>query len=254
MEGWVSFHRKITEWEWYTDPNTFRLFFHLILMANNSDGNWRGTPVKRGQHITSIKKLSDALNITEKQVRTSMEKLKKTGEVTCEGTNKYTVVTIEKYDVYQESENKTANNTVNKGQTKGKRKATKGQSKGNQRATNNNENNENNEDNKKTYSDFLPLNDAIHDFIDFRLKLGKPMTEKAVSLLITRLNKFTNNLNEQIDLLNEAILRGWMTVYAPDKSVGTNSRRSKSDQYTVKPERTYTDEELEKRLLNRRVQ
>lgn len=141
MQGWVSFHRQITEWEWYTDPNTFRLFFHLVLMANNSDGNWRGVAVKRGQHITSVKKLAEALNLSEKQIRTSLDKLKSTKEITTLGANKYTIVTIEKYALYQDDDKKKASKQANKGQSKGE-----------QRATNNNEDTDDNE-NKKEYSD-----------------------------------------------------------------------------------------------------
>lgn len=150
MDGWVSFHRKIEEWEWYTDPNTFRLFFHLVLKANHADGKWRGNEVKRGQHITSIDKLSDALDLSPKQIRTAMDKLKRTGEVAIKGTNKYTLVTIVNYSFYQK-------NDVSDGEQDGEQKASKGQTKGKQRATNNNENNENNENNKnKKSSRFTP--------------------------------------------------------------------------------------------------
>ena len=67
MSGWVRFHRKIEEWEWYTDPNTFRLFFHLVMKANHKDGKWKGKDVKRGQHITSISKLACALDLSDKK-------------------------------------------------------------------------------------------------------------------------------------------------------------------------------------------
>ena len=32
--GWISLYRKFTEWEWYTDANTMRVFLHLLLKAN----------------------------------------------------------------------------------------------------------------------------------------------------------------------------------------------------------------------------
>ena len=123
MEGWARFHRKIFEWEWYTDANTFRLFFHLVLIANYSDARWRGKEIKRGQHITSINKLSLALNLTEKQIRTAMDKLKKTNEITTVGSNKNTLVTIVNYDVYQERHD-------TKGEQKGEQKSNERQTKG----------------------------------------------------------------------------------------------------------------------------
>ena len=52
MSGWVKIHRQITEWEWYRDANTFRVFMHLLLSANYEDKRWRNIDVLRGQIIT----------------------------------------------------------------------------------------------------------------------------------------------------------------------------------------------------------
>ena len=35
MEGYIQIHRKILEWEWFDDHNTFRLFMYLLLKATN---------------------------------------------------------------------------------------------------------------------------------------------------------------------------------------------------------------------------
>ena len=109
MEGWVSFHRKIKEWEWYTDGNTFRLFFHLVLEANHQDRKWRGQLIKRGQLITGRKELSKQLNMSEQQIRTSFNKLKSTNEITSKSTNKFTLVTVVNYDLYQSEEGRSTN-------------------------------------------------------------------------------------------------------------------------------------------------
>ena len=47
--GWLKLHRKISEWEWYTDGNTFRLFLHLLLNANFEDKKWKGITIKKGE-------------------------------------------------------------------------------------------------------------------------------------------------------------------------------------------------------------
>ena len=31
MSGWIKLHRSTTEWEWYSDHNTTRLFIHLLI-------------------------------------------------------------------------------------------------------------------------------------------------------------------------------------------------------------------------------
>ena len=39
------------------------------------------------------------------------------------------------------------------------------------------------------------------------------MTDNAVKLLINKLNKFTTNVNEQIEILNQSIMNGWTGIY-----------------------------------------
>lgn len=134
--GWISLYRKFMEWEWYTDANTMRLFLHLLLKANHQDGNWQGKTIKRGQVVTGRKSLSNELKISEQAIRTSLNKLKITNEITIETTNKFSIITIVKYDVYQD--NQKESNQQNDQQV------TNGQPASNQQLTTNNNNNNNN--------------------------------------------------------------------------------------------------------------
>lgn len=102
MSGWIKIHRRITEWEWYSDANTFRLFMHLLLTANYEDKRWRNINVKRGQLVTGRQELAQALRLTERQIRTSLDKLKMSGVITTQTTNQYSLITIGKYDLFQE--------------------------------------------------------------------------------------------------------------------------------------------------------
>lgn len=99
--GWIKLHRKITEWEWYKDLATSKLFIHLVIMANHEDKSWQGVEVKRGQLITGRKALSEETGLSEQQIRTSLTKLKSTSEITINSTNKYTTVTVCEYETYQ---------------------------------------------------------------------------------------------------------------------------------------------------------
>lgn len=65
----------------------------------------------------------------------------------------------------------------------------------------------------KRYSANDALNDAITSFIDFRKKLKAPMTDRAINLLIGKLNCITADENEQIKILDQSILNGWKSVY-----------------------------------------
>ena len=99
--GYIKLHRKITGWEWYGDPDTFRVFVHLLLMAEYEDRKWHGITIKRGQVLTTRKKLAEETGLTERKVRTALLHLKSTSEVTSTSTNKWTLITIEKYSDYQ---------------------------------------------------------------------------------------------------------------------------------------------------------
>ena len=118
--GWVKLHRKITEWEWYSDVNTTRVFLHLLVVANHKDKKWRGIDIKRGQRLTSISALSKETSLTIKNIRTAIKRLKSTNEVASYSTAQHTVFTMVNYDLYQEE----ASETANQGQTKGKQGAT----------------------------------------------------------------------------------------------------------------------------------
>lgn len=101
MEGWIKLHRKMLEWEWYDDPNCFRVFMHLLIIANHKDNKWRGRLIKRGQHLTSLGKLASGTGLTVSKVRTAIQKLESTGEIASLGGVQDTVFTIKKYDEYQ---------------------------------------------------------------------------------------------------------------------------------------------------------
>lgn len=119
----IKLNRKILKWRWYHDPNTFRLFVHIILKANVTDRDFEKITVKRGQLVTSIAHLSEDLKISQKSVRTALSHLKSTGELTVRATSKYSVITVNKYDEYQ----KPSNIRANSGQSIGKREANEGQ-------------------------------------------------------------------------------------------------------------------------------
>ena len=102
MSGWVKIHRKFTEWEWYSDINTKTLFLHLILVANHKDGKYRGIVIKRGQLLTGRLKLSEQTGLSEQSIRTSLNHLKSTNEITIKSYSKFSIITITNYDEFQE--------------------------------------------------------------------------------------------------------------------------------------------------------
>ncbi|WP_304758245.1 hypothetical protein [Faecalibaculum rodentium] len=99
--GWIKLHRKMTDWEWYTDVPTKTLFIHLLLTANSKPGKWRGIDVPAGAKITSREKLSKETGLSQQQVRTALNKLKSTNDVTKSATSTYTLIQVVNYEKYQ---------------------------------------------------------------------------------------------------------------------------------------------------------
>lgn len=99
--GWIKLHRKILDWEWFTSPSTLQLFIYLLLRANKEDKKWRGILIKRGQLVTSVATIIEETKLSTQQVRTSLNRLKSTNEITSKTTNRFTLVTVCKYESYQ---------------------------------------------------------------------------------------------------------------------------------------------------------
>lgn len=102
MSGWVKLHRQFIKWEWFTDVNTCHLFTYLLLEANHKETKWRGHIIMPGQLLTGRIKMAQETGLSERNVRTSLDKLKSTKEVTSKSYNKYSIITVTNWDKYQQ--------------------------------------------------------------------------------------------------------------------------------------------------------
>jgi DNA-binding transcriptional MerR regulator len=117
MSGWIKLHRKFIDWEWFNKSEAVHLFLYLVLKANHKDSFWQGHEVKRGQFITSFGKISTDTNISLQTIRTLLKKFENTNEINIQTTNKFTTITICKYDSYQTENEETNTQLTNKQQT-----------------------------------------------------------------------------------------------------------------------------------------
>lgn len=100
-KGFIKMDRGLRDWQWYSKRNMVAIWVELLLTAAFSDYYQDGILVKRGQVITGRKKLAEKLNLSEQEIRSCIDRLKSTNEITIKSTNKYSVITIVKYDEYQ---------------------------------------------------------------------------------------------------------------------------------------------------------
>lgn len=100
-ETWIKLHSKLMNWEWYKDSSTKAVFIHCLLKANWKDGNFKGELIPRGSFVTGRKKLSEELGLTEQNIKTALNHLKSTNEITIKTTNKFSIISINNYEKYQ---------------------------------------------------------------------------------------------------------------------------------------------------------
>ena len=100
-DGYILIHRKITDWQWYSNKNDRLLFIHCLISANWKDGWFNGIKIPRGSFATSLNNLSQEVGLTIQQTRTSIEHLKSTHEITHTTNRHFSIITINNYDKYQ---------------------------------------------------------------------------------------------------------------------------------------------------------
>ena len=150
MTGWIKVPRELLSWEWFTKPEMVQLFLYLLLSANHKATKWQGIEIKRGEVVTSTAKISADTGLSVQVVRTCLNRLKSTSEITSRATSQYTIITICRYASYI-SEPKTINKATNK---LGNKQATnKQQASNKQLTTNKNDKN----DSIYTHTEFINL-------------------------------------------------------------------------------------------------
>ena len=141
--GYISLWRSFKKWEWYTNTNVKCLFIELLLSANREDKNWQGIKIKKGQLITSVARLSKETNLSIQNVRTALEKLVLTNEITIQTFPNFTIITVKNWSKYQDSNKQTNKPLTNLQQTPNK-----------PLTTNNNQDNHNNHNKYKSAAEF----------------------------------------------------------------------------------------------------
>jgi len=181
--GFIQLQRQMLEWEWYDDHKTKSLFIHCLFKANYIAKKWRGFDIAQGEFITSYSNLAKELSLSVQNIRTSLNKLKSTGELTIKTTNKNTLIQVVNYSKYQGTNTQTNKQLTNNQQTTNK-----------QLTTTNKDNNYNKDNN-------IPKISTLEMFRDWEFrddKIFMEWLEKKNSTLSTYLkNKFDGDYIEE---------------------------------------------------------
>ena len=108
VNGWIKLHRKIMDNPIFDKSELLKLFVYCLFSAGHEDKRiiWNGKEeiVPRGSFITGREKLSNELKQSESMIRRNLKILENISVITRKTTNKFTVINVVNYGIYQGSD------------------------------------------------------------------------------------------------------------------------------------------------------
>jgi len=124
-QGWVRVYRKSIDSTVWKNPNVWFVWSWCLLKATHETHkfpfNGEDIEIKAGQFITGINKAINELNgLSAQNYRTAITYLKSTGRITTQSNNKFSIITIVKWEDYQKDNTKLTDKLTNEQQTTNK--------------------------------------------------------------------------------------------------------------------------------------
>ena len=114
-QGWVKLYRSGLDNELFKNSTTWHVWTYCLLKATHKPTKvligGKSILLQPGQFIFGRKKASEETKLTERKIRTSLEHLKNTQNLTITSTNKYSIITIINWDSYQSDTSNTDQKT-----------------------------------------------------------------------------------------------------------------------------------------------
>lgn len=231
--GFIILSRKIIESEiWNKPPLYIKVWIYLLTLAQHK--NYKD--LKRGELRTSIPEIIEACKWqvgarverpTKDQIYRILDWLRKPDEHPSERDTNTTMITttkathgivikVDNYAFYQDISNYEHNDEHNV-ETPSNTSRTQRQ-RDNINKNVKNVKNDKKEKNKElgifeTYTSNTDLAETLESFLEFRKKIKKPMTDRAITLLLNKLDELASDENEKIAILEQSILNGWQGVF-----------------------------------------
>lgn len=102
-QGFIKIDRQILEWRYHDCYYAFTIWMHILLLANWTDGYFKGNPIKRGELVTSINNLMLVTGIkSDNTIRKWLKVFESEDMISLKSTNKYTHINILNYDKFQD--------------------------------------------------------------------------------------------------------------------------------------------------------
>ena len=174
--------------------------------------------IENGYFYSTIENIEEKTTLTAYKQRKCLENLKNKGiiDIQIKGMPAKRYIKINEEQVFQIFNNKLLKNLTTRSENFSQQDVKK--LNGNNNIINNNKNNK-----KEKESEFdivinnnfkdEELKQTIYEFIKMRKTIKKPLTTRALELMINKLKKITNNTKEQIAILNNSIMNNWLGIF-----------------------------------------
>lgn len=104
--GFVIIDRKIEDWRYWDNLTLTGFWLHLLIKANWKEAAWRfGEHVGRGEMITSIGNLAAECGTSRSQIYRMLKKLEAEHQIELRPKQRYTLIKVLNYEVYQDFAN-----------------------------------------------------------------------------------------------------------------------------------------------------
>ena len=213
MAGWIKLYRKLKDSLVFDNPELLKVWIWCLLKATHDDYiqmiGLQEVELKKGQFIFGRKVAANELKMSESKIYRLIKKLEKMQNLNIKANNKFSVITIENWEDYQSDNN---NNEQQSEQQMNNKRTT------NEQQMNTNKNIKNNKNISiysifDSYSENVDLRQALRDYSIMRNKIKAPLTERAVTLLLNKLDTLASTDDLKIKLLENATLSNWKSVY-----------------------------------------
>ena len=123
-DGWIKLHRKLLENPIFINPELLQLFLYCLIKANHKDKEiiWNGVlkTITRGSFITGFKVLCKDVKQKQTSIHRRLKLLGELGYISVKSENKFSIVTVLKYNSYQINDFESGKQVENKWKTNGK--------------------------------------------------------------------------------------------------------------------------------------
>lgn len=239
--GYIKLFKSIQQLPFYQDVNTLHLYIHLLLNANYKDSLINGIEIKRGQLLTSFRKLSKESGLSEQTIRTCLSKLKVTQQITQQSTHHFSIITLVKYSDYQDSttEGNTATNTQSNNiieykeiiKNSGGKSAKKTKSK----SVQNSENDSYQDLFNAEQSGSLEFAEIWLLWVEYLKERGKPLLKSTAKIHLNKLSKYP--VSVQLKMIEKSIERKWQSLFPlNDADMKAIATEIKQDELSFNPD------------------